>query len=173
MREEGCTHLWTVWVWGAQPGGPALTRVFSFLRPGGLRHEFDSERIPELSGPTFLQDIHSVSSLCKLYFRELPNPLLTYQLYGKFSVSKGDSEVGGCWDASGPVPLMPVHNLRRPCQCLGRTNAWCVSMTSYNSCPRHTIGKPGVVGKGYGGLTREVETQVSPSTPTPGPWSIC
>ncbi|XP_059522756.1 rho GTPase-activating protein 33 isoform X2 [Myotis daubentonii] len=50
-----------------------------------LRHEFDSERIPELSGPTFLQDIHSVSSLCKLYFRELPNPLLTYQLYGKFS----------------------------------------------------------------------------------------
>ncbi|KAK2489857.1 hypothetical protein MC885_008015, partial [Smutsia gigantea] len=30
-------------------------------------------------------DIHSVSSLCKLYFRELPNPLLTYQLYGKFS----------------------------------------------------------------------------------------
>jgi hypothetical protein len=54
-----------------------------------LRHEFDSERIPELSGPAFLQDIHSVSSLCKLYFRELPNPLLTYQLYGKFSVSKG------------------------------------------------------------------------------------
>ncbi|KAB1274945.1 Rho GTPase-activating protein 33 [Camelus dromedarius] len=48
-------------------------------------HEFDSERIPELSGPAFLQDIHSVSSLCKLYFRELPNPLLTYQLYGKFS----------------------------------------------------------------------------------------
>ncbi|XP_076988192.1 rho GTPase-activating protein 33 [Tamandua tetradactyla] len=50
-----------------------------------LRHEFDSERLPELSGPAFLQDIHSVSSLCKLYFRELPNPLLTYQLYGKFS----------------------------------------------------------------------------------------
>ncbi|KAM9224564.1 rho GTPase-activating protein 33 isoform 2-T2 [Dugong dugon] len=50
-----------------------------------LRHEFDSERVPELSGPAFLQDIHSVSSLCKLYFRELPNPLLTYQLYGKFS----------------------------------------------------------------------------------------
>ncbi|XP_031819627.1 rho GTPase-activating protein 33 isoform X3 [Sarcophilus harrisii] len=50
-----------------------------------LRHEFDSERIPELRGPAFLQDIHSVSSLCKLYFRELPNPLLTYQLYGKFS----------------------------------------------------------------------------------------
>uniref|UniRef100_F7E3Y3 Rho GTPase activating protein 33 n=1 Tax=Ornithorhynchus anatinus TaxID=9258 RepID=F7E3Y3_ORNAN len=50
-----------------------------------LRHEFDSERVPELGGAAFLQDIHSVSSLCKLYFRELPNPLLTYQLYGKFS----------------------------------------------------------------------------------------
>lgn len=60
-----------------------------------LRHEFDSERIPELSGPAFLQDIHSVSSLCKLYFRELPNPLLTYQLYGKFSVSKGTGQGRG------------------------------------------------------------------------------
>ncbi|XP_029433226.1 rho GTPase-activating protein 33-like isoform X1 [Rhinatrema bivittatum] len=50
-----------------------------------LRHEFDSERIPELARDTYLQDIHCVSSLCKLYFRELPNPLLTYQLYDKFA----------------------------------------------------------------------------------------
>ncbi|XP_074837278.1 rho GTPase-activating protein 33 isoform X2 [Carettochelys insculpta] len=50
-----------------------------------LRHEFDSERVPELSRATYLQDIHCVSSLCKLYFRELPNPLLTYQLYPKFA----------------------------------------------------------------------------------------
>ncbi|XP_032296797.1 rho GTPase-activating protein 33-like [Coturnix japonica] len=50
-----------------------------------LRHEFDSEQLPELS----VRDIHSVSSLCKMYFRELPNPLLTYQLYAKFSVSTG------------------------------------------------------------------------------------
>ncbi|KAM3829288.1 rho GTPase-activating protein 33 [Vipera latastei] len=50
-----------------------------------LRHEFDSERVPELSKDVYLQDIHSVSSLCKLYFRELPNPLLTYQLYNKFA----------------------------------------------------------------------------------------
>jgi len=34
-----------------------------------------------------MQDIHSVSSLLKMYFRELPNPLLTYQLYQKFVVS--------------------------------------------------------------------------------------
>ncbi|XP_062996915.1 rho GTPase-activating protein 33 [Elgaria multicarinata webbii] len=50
-----------------------------------LRHEFDSERVPELSRDVYLQDIHSVSSLCKLYFRELPNPLLPYQLYNKFA----------------------------------------------------------------------------------------
>uniref|UniRef100_A0A8C5QVP8 Rho GTPase activating protein 33 n=1 Tax=Leptobrachium leishanense TaxID=445787 RepID=A0A8C5QVP8_9ANUR len=50
-----------------------------------LRHEFDSERIPDLSRDTFLQDVHCVSSLCKLYFRELPNPLLTYRLYHPFT----------------------------------------------------------------------------------------
>ncbi|KAM4651628.1 rho GTPase-activating protein 33 isoform 2-T2 [Discoglossus pictus] len=50
-----------------------------------LRHEFDSERVPDLSRDTYLQDVHCVSSLCKLYFRELPNPLLTYRLYQPFS----------------------------------------------------------------------------------------
>ncbi|XP_058866708.1 rho GTPase-activating protein 33-like isoform X1 [Acipenser ruthenus] len=50
-----------------------------------LRHEFDSEIIPELTGELYMQDIHCVGSLCKLYFRELPNPLLTYQLYDKFA----------------------------------------------------------------------------------------
>lgn len=76
----------------------------------GRRHEFDSERIPQLSGPAFLQDIHSVSSLCKLYFRELPNPLLTYQLYGKFSVSKGAGTVGECW-VVGLCPACPSFAL--------------------------------------------------------------
>ncbi|XP_048085348.1 rho GTPase-activating protein 32 [Alosa alosa] len=50
-----------------------------------LRHEFDSELIPDLTKEIYIQDIHCVGSLCKLYFRELPNPLLTYQLYDKFS----------------------------------------------------------------------------------------
>lgn len=31
-------------------------------------------------------DIHSISSVMKTYFRELPNPLLTYQLYSPFVV---------------------------------------------------------------------------------------
>ncbi|XP_061462481.1 rho GTPase-activating protein 30 isoform X2 [Rhineura floridana] len=51
-----------------------------------LRLEFDSDRgSPDLNKDVYLQDIHCVSSLCKAYFRELPNPLLTYQLYDKFA----------------------------------------------------------------------------------------
>ncbi|XP_072049400.1 uncharacterized protein [Amphiura filiformis] len=47
-----------------------------------LRDEFDGEKIPDLT--EYEKDIHCVTSVCKLYFRELPNPLLTYQLYKKF-----------------------------------------------------------------------------------------
>ncbi|XP_063172795.1 rho GTPase-activating protein 30 [Candoia aspera] len=50
-----------------------------------LRLEFDNDRNPDLNKEVYLQDIHCVSSLCKAYFRELPNPLLTYQLYDKFA----------------------------------------------------------------------------------------
>ncbi|XP_056408450.1 rho GTPase-activating protein 30 [Hyla sarda] len=50
-----------------------------------LRQEFDIDRPPDLNKSTYLQDVHCVSSLCKAYFRELPNPLLTYQLYDKFA----------------------------------------------------------------------------------------
>ena len=51
------------------------------------RNIFDEEKIPQMTGDDYLQDIHSISSLLKMYFRELPNPLLTYQLYNKFIVS--------------------------------------------------------------------------------------
>ncbi|KAG7170622.1 GTPase-activating protein CdGAPr-like [Homarus americanus] len=50
-----------------------------------LRNAFDEDRIPDLYGDdSIVQDIHCVSSVLKMYFRELPNPLLTYQLYEKF-----------------------------------------------------------------------------------------
>lgn len=51
------------------------------------RADFESDGTPDLNKDVYLQDIHCVSSLCKAYFRELPNPLLTYQLYEKFAVS--------------------------------------------------------------------------------------
>uniref|UniRef100_A0ACB8FGV8 Uncharacterized protein n=1 Tax=Sphaerodactylus townsendi TaxID=933632 RepID=A0ACB8FGV8_9SAUR len=50
-----------------------------------LRQEFASDQCPDLTKEIYLQDIHCVGSLCKLYFRELPNPLLTYELYKKFT----------------------------------------------------------------------------------------
>ncbi|XP_042283415.1 rho GTPase-activating protein 30 isoform X1 [Thunnus maccoyii] len=50
-----------------------------------LRNEFENDANPDLNKDVYLQDIHCVSSLCKAYFRELPNPLLTYQLYDKFA----------------------------------------------------------------------------------------
>ena len=56
------------------------------------RQEFEAERKPDLRRDVYLQDIHCVSSLCKAYFRELPDPLLTYRLYDKFAVS---------WEAAG------------------------------------------------------------------------
>ncbi|XP_061575544.1 rho GTPase-activating protein 32 isoform X2 [Cololabis saira] len=68
-----------------------------------LRHEFDSEQIPDLSKDTFRQDIHSVGSLCKLYFRELPNPLLTYQLYERFSEAVSA--------ATDEERLVKIHNV--------------------------------------------------------------
>ncbi|XP_006864218.1 PREDICTED: rho GTPase-activating protein 31 [Chrysochloris asiatica] len=59
-----------------------------------LRQEFGSDQCPDLTREVYLQDIHCVGSLCKLYFRELPNPLLTYELYEKFTeaVSHGPEE---------------------------------------------------------------------------------
>lgn len=50
------------------------------------RQEFGSDQCPDLTREIYRQDIHCVGSLCKLYFRELPNPLLTYELYKKFKV---------------------------------------------------------------------------------------
>ena len=50
------------------------------------RLAFDEDSVPDLTSEEALQDVHSISSLLKMYFRELPNPLLTYQLYDKFAV---------------------------------------------------------------------------------------
>ncbi|KAK5918024.1 hypothetical protein CgunFtcFv8_002827 [Champsocephalus gunnari] len=60
-----------------------------------LRQEFCCEACPDLTEEVYLQDIHCVGSLCKLFFRELPNPLLTYELYSKFTKTvlvQGDNE---------------------------------------------------------------------------------
>ncbi|XP_024612877.1 rho GTPase-activating protein 30 isoform X5 [Neophocaena asiaeorientalis asiaeorientalis] len=80
------------------PGAKELCRVCGGVWSGGwdlpplrglFQHpeapEFEAERKPDLRRDVYLQDIHCVSSLCKAYFRELPDPLLTYRLYDKFA----------------------------------------------------------------------------------------
>ncbi|XP_041373060.1 serine-rich adhesin for platelets-like isoform X3 [Gigantopelta aegis] len=57
-----------------------------------LRLAFDEDRVPDLTSDCYLQDIHSISSLLKMYLRELPNPLLTYQLYDKFADAVRDED---------------------------------------------------------------------------------
>ena len=50
-----------------------------------LKKSFDCDSPPELAKDRqVLQDIHSVSSLVKLYFRELPVPVCTFHLYDEF-----------------------------------------------------------------------------------------
>ena len=64
---------------------PNSLLVFSFYTPYIHRNAFDEDRIPALvEDEAIRQDMHAVSSLLKMYFRELPNPLCTYQLYDQF-----------------------------------------------------------------------------------------
>ncbi|TRY86706.1 hypothetical protein DNTS_028786 [Danionella cerebrum] len=78
-----------------------------------LRQEFISELCPDLTKEVYLQDIHCVGSLCKLYFRELPNPLLTYQLYKKFTdaVSRKE-EQEQLLNMRSVIKELPVSHLR-------------------------------------------------------------
>uniref|UniRef100_A0A8C3PKX9 Rho GTPase activating protein 32 n=1 Tax=Calidris pygmaea TaxID=425635 RepID=A0A8C3PKX9_9CHAR len=77
-----CNLCWVLF--SSSPPYPTPLPIF-FFSVLISSHEFDSEQIPDLTKDIYIQDIHCVGSLCKLYFRELPNPLLTYQLYEKFS----------------------------------------------------------------------------------------
>ena len=49
-----------------------------------LKACFNNHRLPDEDDNFLFQDVHSVASLLKLYFRELPDPLLTYDLYDDF-----------------------------------------------------------------------------------------
>eukprot|EP00063_Salmo_salar_P009973 XP_013984808.1 PREDICTED: rho GTPase-activating protein 31 [Salmo salar] len=80
-----------------------------------LRQEFCSELCPDLTKEVYLQDIHCVGSLCKLYFRELPNPLLTYELYKKFtdtvSVQEDHERLQHIQDVIKELPLPHFRTL--------------------------------------------------------------
>ena len=70
-----------------------------------FRVAFDEDRIPRLADDrSVLEDIHSVSSLLKMYFRELPNPICTYYLYDKFV----QAAKARWWFHNVPYTLMPL-----------------------------------------------------------------
>ena len=80
-----------------------------------LRVAFDEDRLPDLyEDRLVLQDIHSVSSLLKMYFRELPDPVCTFSLYDQFVAaiqgSQGDEERAD--HLRGVVALLPAPNYR-------------------------------------------------------------
>ncbi|XP_062309880.1 rho GTPase-activating protein 31 isoform X2 [Osmerus eperlanus] len=78
-----------------------------------LRQEFCTESCPDLTKEVYLQDIHCVGSLCKLYFRELPNPLLTHELYKQFTdaaLVQGDHEK--LQHIQGVIKELPVPHFR-------------------------------------------------------------
>ncbi|XP_075224893.1 GTPase-activating protein CdGAPr isoform X2 [Lycorma delicatula] len=81
-----------------------------------LRTTFDEDRVPALyEDEAILQDIHSVASLLKMYFRELPNPLCTYQLYDAF-VSAVQTPISPDCDCDDRLLRMreAVHKLPPP-----------------------------------------------------------
>ena len=58
-----------------------------------FRNLFDDQRVPNLAGDTsVMHDIHCVSSVLKLYFRDLPTPLVTYDLYPHLVLASKQSE---------------------------------------------------------------------------------
>lgn len=80
-----------------------------------LRNAFDEDRVPALyEDEAILQDIHSVASLLKMYFRELPNPLCTYQLYHTFvgAVQAGTDEAGRLARMRDAVHKLPPPHYR-------------------------------------------------------------
>lgn len=58
-----------------------------------IKTMFDEQRVPSLAGdPAVVHDIHSISSVLKLYFRMLPTPLVTYDLYPHLVLASKQTE---------------------------------------------------------------------------------
>ena len=78
----------------------------SFLQ---LREEFDSSqdvRLNEEHNP------HDVAALLKEYFRDLPDPLLTRDLYAAFIATRSKSNTLAAWLNTHLVTLIMVEQLQ-------------------------------------------------------------
>ncbi|XP_048488013.1 GTPase-activating protein CdGAPr isoform X3 [Plutella xylostella] len=87
-------------------GGSGLTQR--------LRAAFDSGSTPDLAAPPVARDPHALASLLKMYFRELPNPLCTYQLYNSFvsSVQAGTDEADRIASMRRTIVKLPPPHYR-------------------------------------------------------------
>merc|ERR1711962_401804 len=80
-----------------------------------LRRAFDDARFPDLlSSQLVMKDIHSVSSLHKMYFRELPNPVCTFSLYDRFvsAVQSTDEDDERSCELRKVLGCLPKQNHR-------------------------------------------------------------
>lgn len=113
-----------------------LQLLFSYgvMFPYCFRQEFVSDQCPDLTREVYLQDIHCVGSLCKLYFRELPNPLLTYELYKKFTVRPFAAPIplqrSAC--AAGPSMTAAWDSLQSP-------GCWRIYLCKHSLCSSHLV----------------------------------
>ncbi|MCP9266306.1 GTPase-activating protein rrc-1 [Dirofilaria immitis] len=97
-----------------------------------LRNGFDSGHLPDLRDEAILKDIHSVSSLLKQYFRQLPNPLFTFELYPEFIgayETTDDEQANRFKDVIGRLPREHyrtakylIRHLTKLCQCTHLTD---------------------------------------------------
>ncbi|RVE51590.1 hypothetical protein evm_003722 [Chilo suppressalis] len=85
-------------------GGSGLTQR--------LRAAFDAGTAPDLTAPAVTRDPHAVPSLLKMYFRELPNPLCTYQLYESFVQAVQQDEANKLKAVRDTVVKLPPPHYR-------------------------------------------------------------
>lgn len=97
-----------------------------------LRNGFDSGNVPDLNDETILRDVHCVSSLLKQYFRQLPNPLFTFELYPDFIVAYETLDETRASKFKNVIDRLPkehyrtarylVHHLAKLCHCTHLTD---------------------------------------------------
>uniref|UniRef100_A0A914CJM6 Rho-GAP domain-containing protein n=1 Tax=Acrobeloides nanus TaxID=290746 RepID=A0A914CJM6_9BILA len=87
-----------------------------------LRWEFDSGIVPNFSAPIILQDIHCVSSLLKQYFRQLPNPLFTSDLYMDLLEAFGSRPIERITNVREVIKRLPSAHYRTAKQLMHHLN---------------------------------------------------
>ncbi|VDM26027.1 unnamed protein product, partial [Toxocara canis] len=97
-----------------------------------LRSGFDSGNLPNLDDETILRDVHCISSLLKQYFRQLPNPLFTFELYPDFIGAYETTDESRARRFKSVIDRLPsehyrtakylILHLTRLCQCTHLTD---------------------------------------------------